>query len=372
MTKKIVVSYAGPDAAARLRRLKEVHGLPVVAVVADLGPAGDGGAESRQATKAGADKVVLTDLRDEFARDFVFAALKAGALGRVPALARPLVARVLFKVARSENAAVAHGAAGDEEIHLELARQALAPDLETLPPAFANRAEALAYAEKHGLASDGRAGETTLLGAAYEGGGLEDPWAEAPAELFRMTKDPAQAPEAAEAVEIEFVDGAPAAVDREPLAPAKLLLKLNEIAGRHGVGREDVVETRAAGQKVRVAREAPGARVLELAHAAVESLTMDRQVASLRDGLTPGFVAGVRDGLWFSPEMAALRAVFEECRKGVTGVARIRMHKGLASVAGRKSPNAPGASAPAGADAGGFARVAGARLALNKSLRRAL
>lgn len=392
MIRKVVLAYTGSlEDAALLKWIQEKHPVPVVAFVPDLGQPEDAGAISRKATKAGADKVVIADLRDEFARDYVYTALKANALrdGAGPlggALARPLVAKTQIRVAKSEGADAVASGAGADAAAFELAVRALAPELEALAPArsgeFKSRAELLAYAEKRGLAPDGAgpcSADANLMRAAYEGGPLEDPWAEPPAEIFRMTADPLRAPDAPETVDVEFADGVPAAINRESLAPAKLILKLNEIAGRHGVGRADVVESRFAGLKARTVYEAPGVHVLDLARRAVESLTLDGELARLRDGLAPTFAALVHGGLWFSPEMNGIRAFLEESRKGVSGAARVRLFKGSASVVGRKSPNSlynpelagVGTYASAhSADAGGFIRMSGLRLSINKSLRR--
>ena len=378
MTRKIALAYSGSlESSALLKWVKEKLQAPVTALVADLGQPEDAGALSRKAAKIGADKTVLADLRDEFARDYVFAALKADLLLDGGALARPLLAKVLVKVAKSEGCdAVAAGPG------LEPLLKALAPELEVFAPGrgeIKTRAELVAYAERHALPFDPRektvAVDANLLRARYEGGPLDDPWAEPPAELFRLTADPLRAPDAPETVEIEFADGLPAAVDKASLAPAKLIQKLNELAGRHGVGRLDVVERSFAGLKARAVYEAPGAVVLRRARRAVESLAMDAELLRRRDALARDAGALLRDGLWFSPEMGALRAYLDEARKGVNGAARIRLFKGGASLAGRKSANSlynpelAGAEAFS-ADAGGWLRASGWRLALNKSLRR--
>jgi argininosuccinate synthase len=404
MTRKIVLAYSGGlDASAQLKWLKEKYQVPVVAFVADIGQNEDMGAISRKATKTGADKVILADLRDEFARDYVFTALKMnavyeGAYLMGTAIARPLIARYQIRVAKSEGAdAVAHGATGkgNDQVRFELAVKALAPELEIIAPwrtwEFKSRAEVFAYAEKNGIELAGAGGDkpcsidANLMHVSYEGGVLEDPWTEAPPDLFRMTKDPAEAPDEPEYVEIEFADGMPTAVNKASLGPSKLVLKLNEIAGRHGVGRVDVVENRFVGMKSRGVYETPGVTVLQLAHRAVESLTMDREVMRLRDPLMTKFSELVYNGFWFSPEMAVLRAFIEESQKNVNGTARLKLFKGQASVVGRKSSNSlyhpdvagfdgvsgSGASLHS-ADAGGFIRMNGLRLSLNKSLRKGL
>jgi argininosuccinate synthase len=370
--KTLLVFSGSLEASALLKRLKETSPAPVVAFVPDLGQPEDGSAISRKASKLGADKVVIADLRDEFVRDYVFPALKANALfeGGAPqgaALARPLVAKVLVRLALSEGAGAA--ALPAPAPGLELALRGLAPELEILAP---GRAELLAFAEARGLATDERektyAVEINLVQASCEGGPLEDPWAEPPAEIFRLSADPAKAPDEAEAVEIEFADGVPTAVNRESLAPAKLLAKLNALAGRHGVGRGDAVEPRLPGAKVRAAHEAPGASVLRRAHEAVEGLALDRELARRRDALAPDFAALVRQGFWFSPEMAALRAFAEESQKGVNGAARLKLFKGSASVVGRKSPHT--LYNPELAEAGAYIRVSGRRLSAAKPQKR--
>jgi argininosuccinate synthase len=400
MTRKIVLAYSGGlDTSVLLKWLKEKHQVPVVAFVADVGQNEDMGAISRKATKTGADKVIIADLRDEFARDYVFTALKAnaayeGAYLMGTSIARPLIAKYMIRVAKSEGCdAVAHGATGkgNDQVRFELACRALAPELEVIAPwrtwEFKSRADLFGYAEKHGIELTGVSREkpysmdANLMHVSYEGGLLEDPWNEPAKDMFQMTRDPSEGPDQAEYVEVEFADGMPTAVNKTPLAPAKLVAKLNEIAGRHGVGRADVVENRFIGMKSRGVYETPGVTVLQLAHRAVESLAMDREVMHLRDQLMPKFAELIYNGFWFSPEMAALRAFVEETQKGVHGTARIKLFKGQASVAGRKSPNslyhAEAASFETfatytSADAGGFIRMNGLRLSLNKSLRKGL
>ena len=399
MTKKIVLAYSGGlDTSVNLKWLQEVYKVPVVAFVADLGQGEDIGAISRKATKTGASKVHVADLRDEFVRDYVYLALKAnaiyeGAYLMGTSIARPIIAKYQIRVAKAEGAdAVAHGATGkgNDQVRFELACKALAPELEIIAPwriwDFKGRNDLFDYAEKHGIElpvskDKPYSMDANLMHISYEGGILEDPWNETARDMFLMTKDPSEAPDKPEYVEVEFADGVPTAINREPLAPAKLLAALNETAGRHGVGRVDVVENRFIGMKSRGVYETPGVSVLHLAHRAVESLTMDREVMHLRDGLIPKFAELIYNGFWFSPEMNVMRAFIEETQKGVNGTARIKLFKGQASVAGRKSPNSlynpEIASFETFAtynskDAEGFIRMNGLRLTLNKSLRRGL
>jgi argininosuccinate synthase len=399
MTRKIVLAYSGGlDTSVILKWLKEKYQCPVVAFIADIGQGEDIGAISRKAAKTGADKVHVADLREEFARDYVFAALKAnavyeGAYLMGTSIARPLIAKYQVKVAKSEGAdAVAHGATGkgNDQVRFELTVKALAPELEIIAPwrlwDFKGRNDLFAYAEKYGIElpvtrEKPYSMDANLMHISYEGGILEDPWNEPPADMFQMTQDPSRAPDQPEYVEIEFADGVPTAVNREALSPAKLVLKLNEIAGRHGVGRVDVVENRFIGMKSRGVYETPGVTVLHLAHRAVESLTMDREVMHLRDTLIPRFAELVYNGFWFSPEMNVLRAFVEESQKGVHGTARVKLYKGQASVVGRKSPNSLYNPEVASfetfgtynsKDAEGFIRMNGLRLSMNKALRKFL
>jgi argininosuccinate synthase len=397
--KKIVLAYSGGlDTSVIMTWLKETYNVPVIAFIADVGQGEDLGAISRKATKTGADKVHVADLRDEFARDYVFTALKAnavyeGAYLMGTSIARPLIARYQVRVARSEGAdAVAHGATGkgNDQVRFELTSKALAPDLEIIAPwriwDFKGRNDLFDYAEKRGIElpvtkDKPYSMDANLMHISYEGGILEDPWKEPPKEMFLTTKDPSEAPDQPENVEIEFADGIPVAVNGEAMGPSKLVLALNRIAGRHGVGRVDVVENRFVGMKSRGVYETPGVSVLHLAHRAVESLTMDREVMHLRDGLMPKFAELIYNGFWFSPEMNVLRALIDESQKGVHGTARVKLYKGTAAVTGRKSPNSLYNPQVASfdsfetynsKDAEGFIRMNAFRLTMNRSLRRYL
>jgi argininosuccinate synthase len=400
MTKKIVLAYSGGlDTSVLMKWIKDKYQVPVIAFVADIGQGDDMGAVSRKATKTGADKVIVTDLREEFARDYVFTALKAnaiyeGAYLMGTSIARPIIAKYQIRVAKSEQAdAIAHGATGkgNDQVRFELACKALAPELEIIAPwrtwEFTGRADLFKYAEKHGIELTGVSKDkpysmdANLMHISYEGGILEDPWNEPAKEMFLTTKDPSEAPDKPEYVEIEFVDGMPTMVNKEQLSPAKLILKLNQIAGNHGVGRVDCVENRFIGMKSRGVYETPGCTVLHLAHRAVESVAMDREVMHLRDGLIPKFASLIYNGFWFSPEMQVMRAFIDESQRNINGTARIKLFKGHASVVGRKSPNSLYNPDLAGfetfatynsKDAEGFIRMNGLRLSMNKALRRGL
>ncbi len=394
--KKIVLAYSGGlDTSVIVKWLKEKYACPVVAFIADIGQGEHLQAVARKATRTGADKVHVADLRDEFVRDYVFPCVKANAVyegGYLmgTSIARPIIAKYLVKVARGERAeAIAHGATGkgNDQVRFELTARALAPDLKVIAPwrewEYTSRPQLIDYAEKHGIELGAITREkpystdANLMHVSYEGGVLEDPWAEPPKDMFRMTRNPEDAPAQPQSVEVEFEDGVPTGVNGKTMTPAKLLAQLNEIAGAHGVGRVDMVENRFVGMKSRGVYETPGATVLHAAHRAVEALTMDREVMHMRDGLIPKFAELVYYGFWFSPEMKTLRAYVDATQKGVTGTARLRLYKGACTVTGRKSPVSLYNPEVAGfdtfatynsKDAEGFIRMNGLRLALNRRM----
>ena len=399
MTQKIVLAYSGGlDTSVILKWLKETHHCPLVAYIADIGQDEDMEAIAAKARRTGADSVHVVDLREEFVRDYVFFALKANAIyeGHYlmgTSIARPLIAKHQIGIARSEGAdAVAHGATGkgNDQVRFELTVRALAPDLEIIAPwrtwSFTGRNDLFAYAEKHGIPlpitiDKPYSMDANLMHISYEGGILEDPWAAPPKDIFLMTKDPEEAPDTPAYVEIGFEDGVPVSVDGASLGPVALLTRANALAGAHGIGRVDIVENRFIGMKSRGVYETPGVTLLQLAHRAVESLAMDREVMHLRDGLVPKFAELIYNGFWFSPEMGMLRAAIEESQKGVSGVARVKLYKGQAILVGRKSENSlynpEIASFETFAtydskDAAGFIRMNGLRLSLNPNLRKGL
>ena len=387
--KRIVLAYSGGlDTSVILKWLKEKYKVPIIAYVADLGQGEDLRAISKKATKTGADKVHVADLKEEFVRDFVFTALKMNAVYEGSylmgtSLARPIIARNLVKIAKAENAeAIAHGATGkgNDQVRFELTVKALAPELQIIAPwrewEFTSRPQLIDYAEKHGIelpvskekpySMDGN-----LMHISYEGGVLEDPWAEPPSDMFRMTKNPEDAPAKPAYLEIGFEEGNPVSLNGKKLGPARLLDELNRIAGEHGVGRVDCVENRFVGMKSRGVYETPGATVLMIAHRGVETLTMDREVMHLRDSLVPRFAELVYYGFWYSPEMKVLRALLDESQANVTGTARVKLYRGSCSLVGRKSPNTLYNPEIAGfdtfatynsKDAEGFIRMNGLRL----------
>jgi argininosuccinate synthase len=353
---KVVLAYSGGlDTSVILRWLKETYGCEVVCFAADVGQAEELGGLEEKAHATGASKIYIEDLREEFVRDFVFTALKANALYEGvyllgTSLARPLIAKKQIEIARAEGAeAVAHGATGkgNDQVRFELTYYALEPDIKVIAPwrewDFKSRSDLIAYADSHAIPivatkEKPYSMDRNLMHVSYEGGILEDPWAEPPPEIFIMTRSPESAPDRPCYIEIEFEAGVPVSVDGERLSPASLLDRLNRVAGEHGVGRVDLVENRFVGMKSRGVYETPGLTVLQAAHRAVESLTLDREVAHLKDSLGPRIAEMIYYGFWYSPEFEAIRALLDETQKNVTGTARIKLYKGNCIVAGRRSP----------------------------------
>ena len=353
---KVVLAYSGGlDTSVILRWLIEEYGCEVVCFAADVGQAEELGGLEEKALATGASKLYVEDLREEFVRDFVFTALKANAVYEGvylmgTSLARPLIAKKHIEVARKEGAtAVAHGATGkgNDQVRFELTYYALEPSIKVIAPwrewSFKSRSDLIAYAEQHRIPITATkqkpySMDRNLMHISYEGGILEDPWMEAPPEIFILTRSPEEAPDKAEYVEIDFESGLPVAVNGEAMSAATLLDTLNQMGGRHGVGRIDLVENRFVGMKSRGVYETPGATILHAAHRAVESLTLDREVAHLKDSLAPRVAEMIYYGFWYSPEFEAIRALLDETQKRVTGRARLKLYKGNSTVVGRRSP----------------------------------
>ena len=353
---KVVLAYSGGlDTSVILRWLIETYGCEVICFAADVGQAEELGGLEQKALATGASRLYVEDLREEFIRDFVFTALKANAVYEGvylmgTSLARPLIAKKQIEIARKEGAtAVAHGATGkgNDQVRFELTYYALEPGIKVIAPwrewSFKSRSDLIAYAEQRRIPITATkqkpySMDRNLMHISYEGGILEDPWVEAPEEIFILTRSPEAAPDRAEYVEIDFESGVPVAVDGEPMSPAALLDNLNQVGGRHGVGRIDLVENRFVGMKSRGVYETPGVTLLHAAHRAVESLTLDREVAHLKDSLAPRVAEMIYYGFWYSPEFEAIRALLDETQKNVTGTARLKLYKGNCSVAGRRSP----------------------------------
>ncbi|MEO5656183.1 MAG: argininosuccinate synthase [Nitrospiria bacterium] len=353
--KKLVLAYSGGlDTSVAITWLKEQYGCEVVAFCADLGQGEDLAAVKAKALATGAKKAIVQDLREVFVKDFVFPILRANAIYEGAyllgtSIARPLIAQAQMAVAAKEKAdAVSHGATGkgNDQVRFELAYLTIDPKIRIVAPwrewPFRSRQDLIDYAKKHDIPVTATKAkpysvDKNLFHTSYEGGILEDPWAEPPADMFTMSVAPERAPERPEYVEIEYRAGDPVAVNGRKLSPARLLAALNEIAGRHGIGRVDLVENRYVGMKSRGVYETPGGTLLHAAHRAVESLTLDREVLHQRDALIPRYAELVYYGYWFAPEREMLQAAIDQAQRNVTGVARLKLYKGSIAVAGRKS-----------------------------------
>ncbi len=387
---KIVVAYSGGlDTSIILKWLKETYSAEVIAFCADIGQEEELAGLDKKALSTGASKCYIDDLTEEFARDFIFPMLRAGALyeGQYflgTSIARPLIAKRLVDIARIEGAqAIAHGATGkgNDQVRFELTAAALAPDLKCIAPwrewKFQGRSDLIAYAKKNGIpvpvtAKKPYSTDRNLLHISFESGILEDPWAEPPADMFKLSVSPEKAPDKAEYVELEYLKGDCVAVNGKALKPADVLRTLNKLGGKHGIGRVDLVENRFVGMKSRGVYETPGGTILSHAHRQVETLTLDREVMHLRDSLIPKYSTLVYNGFWFAPEREFLQAAVDQSQANVTGTVRLKLYKGNIITAGRKSPvslynpHIATMEADAGAynqaDATGFIRLNGLRL----------
>lgn len=355
--KKVVLAYSGGlDTSVILHWIKEQYGAEVIAFTADIGQGEEVQEAKEKAIRTGASKAYADDLTDEFVSEFVFPVLRAGAVYETyyllgTSFARPLIAKRMIEIAKAEGAdAIAHGATGkgNDQVRFELSAYALNPDIRIIAPwrewDLKGREDCIVYANQHGIdvpvtKEKPYSTDANLFHISFEGGVLEDPWAAPPQNMWKMTVDPEEAPDEAQVVEIEYEAGNPVAIDGERLSPAQLLQRANEIAGRHGVGRVDIVENRFVGMKSRGCYETPGGTLLYHAHKAVESLTLDRQVVQLRDELMPRYAAAVYNGFWFAPEREAMQNLFDDIQQPVTGTARVKLYKGNVVTLGRKSPN---------------------------------
>ncbi|MDF1555643.1 MAG: argininosuccinate synthase [Deferrisomatales bacterium] len=355
--KKVVLAYSGGlDTSIILKWLIDEYACEVVAFAAEVGMGKELDGLEEKALKTGASKVYVEDLREEFARDFVFPMFRAGAvyegcylLGT--SIARPLIGKRMVEIAALEGAdAIAHGATGkgNDQVRFELTAYALNPDITVIAPwrewDLNSRELLMEYARKHDIPvpvtkAKPYSSDRNLLHISFEGGILEDPWNEPSEDMFVLSVSPEQAPDQAEYVAVEFEAGTPVAVNGERLTPAALLTRLNELGGKHGVGRVDLVENRFVGMKSRGVYETPGGTILRQAHKAVESLTMDREVLHLRDSLVPKYAELVYNGFWFAPERESLQVFMDHAQRNVTGTARIKLYKGNCITVGRKSPN---------------------------------
>jgi len=353
--KKAVLAYSGGlDTSIILKWLVEEYGCEVIAFSADLGQGEELDFIPEKAKKTGASKCYIEDLREEFVRDFVFPMFRANAIyeGRYflgTSIARPLIAKKQMEIAEAEGAdAVSHGATGkgNDQVRFELGYYHFDPSVKVIAPwrewDLNSRTALEDYAKKHGIPvptskKNPWSSDRNLLHISFEGDILENPWAEAPEHMYVLSVAPEKAPDTPEYVEIEFRSGDPVAVNGEHLAPAALLARLNELGGKHGIGRIDLMENRYVGMKSRGVYETPGGTILEEAHRGVESITMDREVMHLRDSLVPRYAEMVYNGYWFAPEREALQALIDDTQKTVNGTARVKLYKGHCRVVGRKS-----------------------------------
>ncbi|RLB26119.1 MAG: argininosuccinate synthase [Deltaproteobacteria bacterium] len=392
---KIVLAYSGGlDTSVILHWLKETYQCPVVAYAADVGQGEELEGIKEKALSTGADEVIIEDLKEEFVRDFVWPALRANAIYESAyllgtSLARPIIARGQVEAARRTGAdAVSHGATGkgNDQVRFELTCMALEPSLKIIAPwkiwDFRGREDLIAYAEKHGIPvpvtkEKPYSSDRNLLHISFEAGILEDTWMEPPEDMFVLSVSPEKAPDKPTYVEIEFERGNPVAVDGQRMSPAQLLAHMNRLGGENGIGRVDLVENRYVGMKSRGVYETPGGTILRIAHMAVESITMDREVMHIRDSLVPRYAEMIYYGYWFSPEREMMQALIDESQKNVTGVARLKLYKGNCIVVGRKSEVSlydpdfatfEGDEVYNQKDAEGFIRLSGLRLKIAKLL----
>ncbi|MFQ5441381.1 MAG: argininosuccinate synthase [Thermodesulfobacteriota bacterium] len=354
--KRVVLAYSGGlDTSVIITWLKENYGCEVVAFVADVGQGAETKGLRKKAMATGAEKFFMADLKEEFVRDFVFPMLRAGAvyegeylLGT--SIARPIIAKAQMDVAKKVRAdGVAHGATGkgNDQVRFELAYYAINPHIKVIAPwrewSMKGRADLIRYAKSRGIhvpvtrkkpySSDGN-----LFHLSFEGGVLEDPYREPPEDMFHLTRSPEKAPDRPTYIEIGFSRGNPVSINGKKHSPAKLLASLNATGGRNGVGRVDMVESRYVGMKSRGIYETPGGTILHHARRAVESITMDRDVIHLRNGIMPRYAELLYYGYWFSPERKALQSLVDEAASVVTGTARLKLYKGNCTIVGRKAP----------------------------------
>jgi argininosuccinate synthase len=391
--KKAVMAYSGGlDTSVAVKWMIDTYGCEVIAYCADLGQEEDLKAVKKKAIRTGASKAYVLDLKEEFVKEYVFPMLRAnavyeGAYLMGTSIARPLIAKKQIDIVKKEKAdAVAHGATGkgNDQVRFELTYYALKPDIKVVAPwrdwEFDSRESLIAYARKNKIPvpvtkKKPYSTDRNLLHISFEGGILEDPWLEPPEDMFVMSVSPEKAPSKATYIEISYKNGDPVSINSRKLSPAKLLKQLNTIAGKNGIGRLDFVENRFVGMKSRGVYETPGGTVLQIAHRAVESLTLDREVVHLRDSLIPNYAEIVYYGFWFAPERLALQRLMDEAQKGVTGTVRLKLYKGNCIVVGRKAPkslyNPELATFEADQvynqkDAEGFIKLHALRLKLNK------
>ncbi|MDY6974181.1 MAG: argininosuccinate synthase [Thermodesulfobacteriota bacterium] len=394
--RKIILAYSGGlDTSVILSWLKETYKCQVVAYAADLGQGDEIDGIREKALNTGADEVIVEDLKEEFVRDFVWPAMRANAVYESAyllgtSLARPIIAKGQVDAAKKMGAdAASHGATGkgNDQVRFELAYMALSPDLKIIAPwriwRFEGREDLMEYARTHNIPvpvtkEKPYSSDRNILHISFEGGILEDTWKEPPEEMFLLTVSPEKAPDQPTYIEIEFKEGDPVCVDGEPLAPAALLDRLNALGGENGIGRVDMVENRYVGMKSRGVYETPGGTILRVAHMAMESITVDREVTHIRDGLVPRYAEMIYYGYWFSPEREMLQTMIDESQKTVNGVVKLKLYKGNCTVVGRRSEASlyhpdfatfEGDEVYNQKDAEGFIRLNGLRLKIARLLK---
>ncbi|SOC29390.1 argininosuccinate synthase [Thalassospira xiamenensis] len=359
--KKVVLAYSGGlDTSIILKWLREEYNCEVVTFTADLGQGEELEPARKKAEMFGVKQIFIEDLREEFVRDYVFPMFRANALYEGvyllgTSIARPLIAKRQIEIAEEVGAdAVSHGATGkgNDQVRFELGYYALKPNVKVIAPwrewKLNSRTALLNFAREHQIpiSADKLGGDeppystdANLLHISYEGKALEDPWVKPNEKMFERTVSPQDAPDAITTIEIEFEQGNPVAVNGERMSPATLLTKLNEVAGKNGIGRLDLVENRYVGMKSRGVYETPGGTILSVAHRAMESITLDRNAGHLKDELMPRYAEMIYNGYWWSPERQALQRLIDETQKTVNGIVRLDLYKGNVTVTGRKSPN---------------------------------
>ncbi len=353
---KVVLAYSGGlDTSVILKWLIVTYGCEVVTMTADLGQEDDLNGVDEKALKTGASKAYVEDLREEFARDYIFPMLRSGAVYESrylmgTSIARPLITKRLVEIARAEGAdALAHGATGkgNDQVRFELSAMALAPDLRIIAPwrewDLMSRTALNAFAEQNGIAvassNKHYSMDRNLLHGSFEGSELEDPWEEPLAGSHVMAVPVEQAPDEPEYITIGFERGDPVSVNGEAMSPARLVMTLNAIASRHGIGRVDMVENRFVGMKARGVYETPGGTLIHVAHQDLEGITLDRMTMRIRDQILPAYADAVYNGFWFSPEREAMQALIDKAQERVSGTARLKLYKGTAWPVGRESAN---------------------------------
>jgi len=355
--RKVVLAYSGGlDTSIILRWLEEQYQCEVVTFTADLGQGEEVEPARAKALQFGVKEIFIEDLREEFVRDFVYPMFRCNTIYEGEyllgtSIARPLIAKRLIEIAKQTGAdAISHGATGkgNDQVRFELGAYALNPDIKIIAPwrewQLNSRETLMAYAEKHGIpVEQKREGKSpysmdaNLLHISYEGGPLEDPWTEPEEDMWKWTVSPELAPDKPEYIEISFEQGDAVSLNGEQLSPATMLKTLNDLAGRNGIGRLDIVENRYVGMKSRGCYETPGGTILLKAHRALESITLDRELAHLKDDLMPRYAKLIYNGYWWSPERQAIQALIDQTQKTVSGEVRLKLYKGNITVTGRKS-----------------------------------